>query len=358
MFESLIYREQSVDVRNFGEKVALVSLIAMFGVVAIHSNTEEAIHGAPQWFYFIDKLLTQAFTKFCVPFFFVVSGFFFARGAYVAGRETYWQLLKKKWQTLVMPYLCWGILGACIQTPVVVLNNFVYHKPILARTVFCDGTLLGSVNRILGITYNGPLGNLALWYLRALIIFFVLAPLWKTLIKWKWFSLVIAGVVLFVVPVSVVPYLRIGYHSVAWFMVGMAVWSFDLIKLKVDSKAFFVAAISYLVASLMVCLGYGCWYAVSAIGGIVFWWGVCDKVPHVKLTALGHQTFWVYCLHGPLMGYFIAGGLFVLGKTSVVGLVLSIVSPVFAIASCLFVYVLMHRYVPSLCRVLTGGRSL
>lgn len=68
---------------QFSKKIAVLSFLAMISVVYIH---HKAVGNAPHvaaWNAVAQRFCTRALTDWAVPFFFVVSGFWFARSAYV-----------------------------------------------------------------------------------------------------------------------------------------------------------------------------------------------------------------------------------------------------------------------------------
>ena len=68
------------------------------------------------------------------------------------------------------------------------------------------------------------------------------------------------------------------------------------------------------------------------------------------------QTFWVYCLHGVLAGYFLGGGLYLFGKNDTISLSLMLVAPWINIAVCFLAAALMRKTAPRALEVLSGGR--
>ena len=94
-------------------------------------------------------------TEIAVPYFFLVSGFFFFKHSYY-GEGKYWTMLKKKGYTLFIPYLIWNVIGLIEQ---IVAGQ--YHKTELHDILY---------DLILS-EWNGPL-----WYVRTLMIFMLLVP--------------------------------------------------------------------------------------------------------------------------------------------------------------------------------------
>ncbi len=70
---------------EISKKVCWLSLMAMTGVLFIHSNAVGTLTDPATWNSIVQRIFTRSFTAWAVPFFFMTSGFWFARGGYVAG---------------------------------------------------------------------------------------------------------------------------------------------------------------------------------------------------------------------------------------------------------------------------------
>lgn len=56
-------------------------------------------------------------TEVAVPYFFIVSGFFFFKYTYDSKKE-YFKMLQRKSKSLGIPFLFWNIIGACVLLPI------------------------------------------------------------------------------------------------------------------------------------------------------------------------------------------------------------------------------------------------
>ncbi len=81
------------------QKSRVISVWAMFTVVMIHSNTLGTFPDAANWNVFIQRFLTRALSGWAVPFFFLNSGFWYAKGSSRRRIEEYGNLFKKKVNT-------------------------------------------------------------------------------------------------------------------------------------------------------------------------------------------------------------------------------------------------------------------
>jgi len=345
--------------KYFSEKCKTLSLLAMVSVVYIHSNTLGTLHEASRWNVVLQRLITCQLPSFAVPFFFCLSGYWFARE-----RENFFSLLNKKTKRLLVPYMAWAVIGACLSLPVFLVNNHYNSWPLLFRTVFDSPTWFGCVDRLLGLSNNGPVGNLALWYVRALLVFFLLAPFWwwlRRLSRWLPFVLGLGLVV--ACGETRIPFMEIRYASFGWILLGM--FSLGIVDQgrRLPLPLTLISGCLWFGFSVVGALGHSIDYNIIPVCGIVFVWSAYDYIcgGATSLSPVFHyvrnNTFWVYCMHGSIMGYFLSGIPFVLGKTDAVMFCVMLFSPWMAIAVCTTCAVLTKRYLPGVFTALSGGRG-
>ena len=355
----------------WSKKVSVLSFVAMFAVVVIHCNTIGTLPEPSQWNRFFQMAFSRLGTAWAVPFFFVVSGFWAQRSAGKmnsgGGEQIHIPLLRRKVKGLLVPYLLWAVIGALIALPLIGFNNMVTHRGLWERTFLAAPTVFGKVDALFGITRNGPLGNLALWYVRTLLILFLLFPVWQAVGKisrWGW-VLLGGGLVLFC-PETSIPWISVTWGSVGWFLLGMAVSAFGVERCRLPRMVTVGCAVGWLGVTVACSAAHvGWWGGWPFIGrllaplGILMVFGLYDEwgCAAWALPNVFRKTFWVYCLHGSICGYFTAGGLFVLGKSDAVSIVLTIVAPAAVTVVCLFAGILVERWFPRVYAILTGARG-
>ena len=147
--------------RSISDILRCASFLGAVCVVAIHANVDGC------WSY-------RALTFWAVPYFFLVSGFFFGISSYVrnGGDRGYGQLLHKKVRGLFIPYIVWSLIALVIGTPLVVMNNYIYGHSLLDRTVFEGRSVLTILDATFGICRDSPQPLGVLWFVRTLMFFF------------------------------------------------------------------------------------------------------------------------------------------------------------------------------------------
>ena len=257
-------------------KIKVISLMACIAVIAWHSEC-----GAP-----IEKRFIRFFATWSVPWFFLVSGFFFVL---TIEKNDLWHFMLKKIQTLVIPYVIWCIVG------------WFFWYPFVSCWL----------RDVLGLSYSiFPSGNLPMWYIRTLIVFsgggvigYELSR--RTVSRWFRMACISIGVlgVQFIFKS-----LHVGISpgsSPVFFLLGcaMAVFKIDLSHGKKDGLA-------HNLTSLMAfCLAVLCHFFseshitlnIAIILTIVAIWYLSDYIKEStwidKLTGI---TAGVYFIHDPI----------------------------------------------------------
>lgn len=99
--------------QTISQKLRIISFVATISVVVIHTNHLEMFKECSvAWW--IGNLIGYL-QRWAVPYFFLVSGFFFARAFEKQPLFRYWKtFLLVKVKTLLVPYLLWGIVSRII----------------------------------------------------------------------------------------------------------------------------------------------------------------------------------------------------------------------------------------------------
>ena len=359
------------DVAYLGRKCRILAFFAAVAVVAIHSDCTWTMDAPAAWNLFIQKLYCQRLTRWAVPFFFLLSGVWFARGTYVKGNVGYWDFLKGKWRSLVVPWIVFAIIGVALGTPLAIANNYLAHadRGLFANTVFDSGSIWETLDNIFGITIPQPRQAGFLWYLRSLTVLFLFAPIWRSLLKlspWLFFmGFVCLQVVGFDIPC-------IYFGACHPFFLGVFLGGFNdslLLRKKVPRGivAIFLCA-GLALAMLWAGVDAGYWtFPYSArlwrqllplVLGCGIWFGYDSIERHIprSLPHFVNWSMWLYLTHNIITGWFLAGMRFVLGKTDVVTVWLPLLNIVFATSVSICVGWFLNRKFPKVFEVCCGGR--
>ncbi len=224
------------------------------------------------------------------------------------------------------------------------------------RTIF-DYSIgfLSLIDNLFGVTV-APRGNGPLWFLRVLIIVFMISP---CLMFLRRMSLLFVGVfgVLFV--------LSAYYFSVysvclglGFFMLGMMVSALRLEEKKISfTLSLLFGGVYVLMAYADITYGV---FPLIALLWILFLWGGYDIIqrflPKRDVLDLAQISFFVYCLHNPIAANLNGLCGFLLGKSNGAVLFTLLFSFVMTSVISLSAAVLCKRWFPRLSAFLSGGR--
>lgn len=348
------------------QKIRILSFLAMIAVVIIHSNTIGTLPDPSRWNSWFQQAFSRVGTSWAVPFFFVVSGFLYQRVSIAKG---YGRLLNSKAKSLLVPYVLWALIGTALSVALIVVNNHITGHALFERTFLARPGVWGKIDALFGITLNGPSGNLALWYVRSLMVLFLFSPLWQLVAKFP--AIVLGGVCLVAVLLggeSGITAINLRFTSIGFFLLGVACAKGHWEQIRFPWWVLSLMATLW-VPSVVVVSGYGnLLYGLFAniisgaiqVGGICVAYGLYDVVAswgeRGRVPSFMARTFWVYCLHGPVGGWFVASSLFLIGKSDVASVSIAIGMPLITILACLFAGWFCERLVPRLYHVLTGMR--
>lgn len=141
---------------------------------------------------YIKVFFSHVLAHIAVPIYFFISGYLFFLKTPVLTKEIYTDKLKKRWNSLVIPYLLWNIFPILVVICLWVLKYIIFNHDI---GVFMDKLIAyfdsngwlslfwntkewgGNVINWIGqpVMGSGPI-NYPLWYIRDLIVVVLLSP--------------------------------------------------------------------------------------------------------------------------------------------------------------------------------------
>lgn len=139
-------------------KFRWLSLIATWAVVCIHSRTDRWVVGVEDYATRIESHVADLF-HFAVSLFFLISGYMFVHSYEKHG---WGGLLKRKFKSLYVPMVIWGLVGIVLCLPI----RLYAHNDIPTVVDVCKLPLM--IFRSEAVHF---------WYVRALIVWFALAPI-------------------------------------------------------------------------------------------------------------------------------------------------------------------------------------
>lgn len=346
------------DMSYISRKMRVLSLFAAFAIVFIHSGCLAGLEHQSVWCQQLVDICTQKMTCWAVPLFFCMAGYWFAVGRY----DGYIPFLKKKFRSLVIPYLCFACIALVVSTPVVVAANIAAHRALLSNTVAASGEIWTTLNNIFAFTIVEPKQLGVLWFIRTLFFLFLLAPLYQIIVR-KCPILFLAFFIIMEIfcPGCDIPHFPIWFGAALWLYLGMflGAWGRGTLLRRVGCP--WPVAVMMLAAAITTSfLRFPCSAFVAKLLFIVGIWYLYDTIEcHLpeKLPQVFYWSFWIYCTHNIFMTYVLAGLRFAFGKSDMVIACLPFVATPVVLSCCILVAFWLNRAYPRGFAVLCGGRA-
>ncbi len=353
----------------------------MIGVVIIHCRFTTRLY--PQlidyvrnggWYDYVSYLFSKAIFGFCVPVFFMISGYlFFKTGDF--NFQSYRVKLKKRFLTILIPFMLWNFIYLLLEA-VFGYNIFrnesedvIGYVPWLnANTgVFLKDAKCCFFGLFVNFNGGGSPINVPFWYLRDLITMFVFSPIIYWFIKYfKRFGMIILVVAWLVTgkySAFLVTYLR---PPVLFFIMGayFALNEKNIVAefMKVGNWVFYVYAIIVIVDLFSKQMLFNCYiHRLAILVGVIAVFKIGAFLVKKKKTEnrLVHEIkntyFFIFAFHWILL-YWLA---FPLSKLTSSGSDLSLLIIYFVqiIFGCLISILLgvgLNRLCPRIMKVLNG----
>ena len=165
------------------QKIKNMSIICAMLVVTIHVDWP---HDAFSFTWLIHEFIRDGIARIAVPFFFVVSGFFLSK--HMSEPNWYGSEIKKRCYSLLIPFVVWTVIATILVTPLSIIADIIAHRPFGYTPGFTNGRWIETF----GLDpRHGPNCLGALWYVRCLFCFVLLAPIFKWLVgkgKFIWLA--------------------------------------------------------------------------------------------------------------------------------------------------------------------------
>lgn len=347
--------------KSFSKSITISRFLLCFLVVVIHSRLlDDGITISP-WLYNFQYSISLILCSIAVPIFLFYSGYllFQKYSNSTSINECYLSTLKKRWRSLLVPYILWNVIGYVY----IILKQHI-GLDVVIPNIFEVFTAVPRVNAPQLFPADGPL-----WFVRDLIILNIVCPILYYLFK-------IAPKILLVV--SLMAYILFGFPdfysadlTVPFFCFGalcamnridvsnchLKFWDFlisgcfilifiVIIYLFINDKDIsFLARILYITAIVLV-------------SRISLW---IDNNTFCKLLErLSIYSFFIYASH-----VFIIEvvkrisvniySVFVYDNDIIIGLSYLTI-PLFTITICLGMALLLKKYIPCLFCLLNGTR--
>lgn len=344
------------------------------GVVFIHSNMlvvniQGNLVRYDQWpvVKFVMTLFSSVFADISVPLFFFISGFLFFYNTEFS-KAAYINKIKKRFKTLLVPYLIWNFVAFIILL-IEVHPKVIPFFPLLKDYRVDIVSFLSSFwVTNLPISMSGPCNpiNTPLWFVRDLLVLVLLSPIiWWMIRKLSVFFVLSMGIIWFFTLGEYVGFPGLCHQSLFFFPLG-AYFSINKLNFVGICRKISWTSFVYLLIAIIDVFMWNQTYSVffhhlNILFGMVTVVAIASSLIekekiHVN-SFLSGASFFVYALHNLFLGKMTKVVIMIVQPESPYFILfLYFLMPTVAIFICLGIYKLICRYFPSLGVVLTGGR--
>ena len=300
-----------------------------------------------------------------VPLFYFISGFLFFYKTELFTSKVYFQKLRKRGKTLLIPYLFWNlvvvILFLLTQT---FLSNLTSGRNLLITDytwinwlkAFWNGNVPGD---------NYPI-NYPLWFIRDLMITVLFSPIIYYLVKsFKHYILVLLAIFwLFDIRLPID-----GFSTTAFFFFASGTY-FSIFRK--NFVTIFSSSISYLMGGYLITILLNWYFSEFAwsvyihrvciligLPVVISLVACCISKQHWQMPAsLTNSSFFIFVYHGMPLAFVMKGLCkYIQPQADLSFSLIYLLSPIITIAIGLIIYNLLVRYLPRFTAFITGARS-
>ena len=285
---------------QFSHKVTIVSFILAVFVMYIHAkNTAyysfQGVDATP--IYTLNQILSETFGRIGVPFFFIQSGYWMFRFDIQQADFKVWkQKLKKKFTTLIVPYLLWNAYSIVVFMFLTNLPGRAFYLNEGQVVTFSFQTLYEG---LILCKYNYPY-----WFMSDLIIITILSPLLSFFLKKK----IIAVITWIILMILTILNLNIPFFQTSsvmlFFMGGILSAYFKEFWETQNSDMKCIVIYTVLFILLCVCKWIDIPYisTLYVIAAPILFWKICDVLVIFHLfdnepVWFIKQSFFIYSAH-------------------------------------------------------------
>lgn len=336
--------------KYLSDKIRVLSFIAILFVIFLHAQLIEYSTGINL---ICQRLISGEITKIAVPLFFTISGFLLFYNCEHFSWSWYLNKIKSRVKTLVFPFLVWSLWGFCIVYSIKFLNPSLFLSArSLAEYSVCD--------YMLTLLWQ-PVGTYQLWFIRDLMVCFMLSPFIYYALKYFRFLFLVVLCFFWALSIQRV----ISIESLMFVSLGsyISLYKKNVVERICTSK---VKALIYTIIFLGACvfdmyypIGYFIRCIVILFGMLSLWYlydiFFDDLFCKLKDFLIVRYTFFIFVFHEPLLTFI--KGSFLRMCDEQWGLFLSYVaSPIITLMLCLITGYILKNVMPYLYSIVCGGR--
>ena len=278
-------------------------------------------------------------TQVAVPYFFIISGFFFFRKNYYLHGK-WLDMLEVKFYSLFMPFVIWNAIG--------LFTLIITHQ---------DFSL--SMHDFLMSEWYGPL-----WYVRDLMTYMLLVPLYQWLFMphirpLSKYSVKLALIgVLFILVYRWTPVDTqwMSSEGMLYFALGGILQNYsNLLNRRLPKYLLLASSLLWLLLSFHT-WHFTILHKLNIIVGIISFWGVLDYIKNKEIDKLLSYSFFIYVLHFYLIKIMKVGLAKVFYGNDFMALLAYLVLPILCSVLIIVLAKIIQKNLPNFYKIATGDR--
>lgn len=336
--------------KQFSNQIRIIQSMCAILVVMIHCyniDIYDVQHSNPV--YWIEQFISEGVARIAVPTFFCISAFFTFYKSYQT--TEFW---KKKIRTLFIPYIIWNSLYMIMFSILSKLNlvrvNVDFSIESIIKGVFF---------------YNN---NYAFWFMYQLILFSLLYPIFKQIIRNKTLSIfiLISATVLYLLKGDCLPseswhVIRLSAFIFYWFGAILGKYYFDETKSAPGDASIVFPILAFAVFGIFILLinfnNMEFWGNFDIIRNAALMIGLYLVIGKLKISFTWNiPLFMIYAIHPILLEIIEKIVYLIFPHSPTFALIDYIFAPVITIAIIISICFLLKKYVNGLYRVVSGSR--
>lgn len=282
-----------------------------------------------------NQCIQEAFmniTSIAVPFFFLMSGFFFFKGGNIS-EEKVNENIKKRVRSLCVPFLVWGII-----------NTLILQLSDPSRYGALDGFLFTHM-----------------WYVRDLMFFMLFTPIIALLRQkkiWLLYILLLMMIVFWEPVNNVFP----SSEGCLFFLLGCVLSSHFLRRLELPIYLLIAFFLCWLFIPFYWKIGTTIiWQKIYILTGVYLLWNMTAYIIEAnnikRLLKISPYCFFIYCAHLYLLKAIKVSVAKYFGDSNLASIVSFFLIPIIVIVFLYYGGILMKLHAPKIYALLTGYRK-
>lgn len=361
---------QNTNENLLSEVIEFLRFPLIVGVIFIHAYTGNSVidrnimtsDNYPFVFY-ISNLFSEVLARVAVPIYFFISGFLFFYKTDCFNRTIYFNKLKKRFKSLLIPYIFGNIL-------MFLVYFYVLKAPLFSHFFNTPEESPNFIKGLIGLpAEDGGIYPFVhpFWFIRDLIVCVIISPvLFLIITKTRHIGIVLLGIGWYIG--CEIPYIGIrGFSAVAIFFFSLGGWfSCHKKNFLITAKELKWLIIFYPMIIVLDLLTKGQMYNIYIykLGiciGIIFWFLIASFLIeriHIKsIPFLTSASFFIFAIHEPWILPQVSKLLSYYHPNSEISVVFLYFSSVFlALIISAGLYYILIKIVPRFTLIITGGR--